>query len=200
MIQLNLRPLALAAALLSGGFVLAGAPAPALAQEAPKATLKVGDPAPDLSVGTWWQNKKLTGFEKNRVYLVDFWASWCGPCRESFPELARFKARYASEGLEVVAVSIDKSADDAAGFLEAEGGQFDFFIGVDKKGKTWKSWGTAAGRDTIPTSFLVDAQGKILWVGHPMDEKLDATILKALGDIPLDALPITPKAPATPKT
>ncbi len=194
--QIQVRPIALALALLSGGFALIGTPvlAPATAEDAPKITLKVGDAAPDLSVATWWQKKNLPEFQKNRVYLVDFWASWCPPCRESFPELAKFKKLYGSEGLEVVAVSIDEDAADAAGFLESQGGQFDFFIGVDKKDTSWNNWGRAAGRDSIPTSFLVNAQGKIAWIGHPMEEELEPTILKETAKIPLDALPVAPKA------
>ncbi len=189
--HISLRPLVICA-LLMGGFSVAGAPAPVWAQgQTPKATLKVGDAAPELSIATWWQDKTLAKFEKNRVYLVDFWASWCPPCRASFPELAKFKAKYGSEGLEVVAVSIDDNPDDAAQFLTTQGGKFDFFVGVDKDGASWKNWGTAAGCNSIPTTFLVSATGKILWVGHPVE--VEKQILPALADIPLDALPTPAK-------
>lgn len=209
MISFNARPFALTIALLCSGFTFAGTPAlaPASAQEqepaqepkqeqkqAPKVTLKVGDAAPELSIATWWQDKKLAELQKNRVYLVDFWASWCPPCRESFPEIAKMRAKYASEGLEVVAVSTDEDVDAAAQFLNTQGGKFDFFVGIDKKEASWTSWGTAAGRTTIPSSFLVDSQGKILWIGHPMEEELEPLILKAIAEIPLDSLPVTPKA------
>ncbi len=191
--SLYLRALTLGVALLVGGFALS-VPAPTFAQEAaPPVTLKVGDAAPAIAVSTWWADKKLDALQKNRVYLVDFWASWCPPCRESFPDLAKMKAKYGSEGLEVVAISIDDSPNDAATFLTQQGGKFDFFVGVDKDSASYNSWVTAVGRTTIPTTFLVDASGKIAWVGHPAELEEEAPLLKCLQDIPLDALPTTPK-------
>lgn len=187
------RALTLGAALLAGSVALA-VPAPAHAQEvAPSATLKVGDAAPALAVSSWWADKKLDGLQKNRVYLVDFWASWCPPCRESFPDLARMKAKYGSEGLEVVAISIDDDPNDAAKFLTEQGNKFDFFVGMDKSSATYNSWVEAIGRTTIPTTFLVDASGKIAWVGHPAELEAEAPLLKCLEAIPLDQLPETPK-------
>jgi len=192
-ISLCLRAFALSAALLAGGLALS-IPAPAFAQEAaPSATLKIGDAAPEIAVSSWWADKKLDALQKNRVYLVDFWASWCPPCRESFPDLAKMKAKYGSEGLEVVAISIDDNPDDAASFLTQQGGKFDFFVGVDKDSTSWNTWGHAAGRNSIPTTFLVDASGKIAWVGHPAELEEKAPLLKCLGEIPLDQLPATPK-------
>lgn len=192
-ISLCLRALTLGAALLVGASVLS-LPAPAFAQEAaPPVTLKVGDAAPALAVSSWWADKKLDGLQKNRVYLVDFWASWCPPCRESFPDLAKMKAKYGSEGLEVVAISIDDDPNDAAKFLTEQGSKFDFFVGVDKDSASWNTWGHAAGRNSIPTTFLVDASGKIAWVGHPLELEEEAPLLKCLEAIPLDQLPTTPK-------
>jgi len=191
--SLCLRSFALGAVLLAGGLALS-IPAPAHAQEAASSpTLKVGDAAPAIAVSSWWADKKLDTLQKNRVYLVDFWASWCPPCRESFPDLAKMKAKYGSEGLEVVAISIDDNPDDAATFLTGQGGKFDFFVGMDKDKASWNTWGHAAGRNSIPTTFLVDASGKIAWVGHPAELEAKAPLLKCLEEIPLDQLPETPK-------
>lgn len=179
---------------LSCGLALAPAPVLKPAMAANTVTLKVGDTAPNLAIATWWQNKNLPEFQQNRVYLVDFWASGDAPSAQSFSQLAQLKAAYASEGVEVVAVGMDENADDAANFLEQQGGQFDFFVGLDRKGISWNAWGRAAGKGNTPASFLVDAQGRIVWIGHLMDENLQPAILKETIKIPFDALPITPKA------
>lgn len=193
-IPFRFRALTLAAFLLVGGLALVQTAVPALAEDATgPVTLKIGDAAPAFSVSSWWADKKLDALQKNRVYLVDFWASWCPPCRESFPDLAKMKAKYGSEGLEVVAISIDDDPDAAAKFLTDQGGKFDFFVGIDKDSASWNAWGVAAGRNSIPTTFLVDAGGKIAWVGHPVELEKKAPLVKCLEDIPLDQLPITPK-------
>lgn len=199
--QLKARPLALTLALFGGGFALtATSVAPAMAADAP-AKLKVGDVAPDLSIATWWQKKNLAEFQKNRVYLVNFWATWSAPSCDAFAGLANLKQSYGSEGLEVVAISLDQNPDDAATFLQAQGGTFDFFVGVDKGGVSWNNYGHAAGKSTIPLAFLVDAQGKIAWMGQLTDEKLEPAILKETSKIPLEDLPVTPKSePAPPKS
>lgn len=196
--QLKARPLALTLALFGGGFALtATSVAPVMAADAP-AKLKVGDVAPDLSIATWWKNKNLAEYDQNRVYLVYFWASSSAPSCQAFPGLTGLKKSYGSDGLEIVAVSLDEKSDDAATFLQAQGGTFDFFVGVDKGGVSWNNYGRGAGKSAIPMAFLVDTQGKIAWMGQLMDGKLEPAILRETGKIPLDALPVIPKSAPTP--
>lgn len=116
---------------------------------------KVGDTFPVLT------QERLEGKLpdlQGKVVLVDFWASWCGPCKASFPALKEIHEKYASQGFVIVAVSIDESKDDMLGFLKKTAVPF---VAVrDAKGTLAEKLDI----QSIPTSFLLDRSGKILMV------------------------------------
>jgi thiol-disulfide isomerase/thioredoxin len=124
--------------------------ASARAQVAPGSTFPVltsaglvGAPLPDTS---------------GRVVLVDFWASWCAPCKASFPAYTRLQAAYADRGLAVIAVSVDESPDAFAAFVaKMKPG----FVTVHDAGQKLVG---AVRVPTMPTSYLVDRSGKVRFV------------------------------------
>ena len=142
-------------------------------QPAPKITLKVGSEAPEISVDGWWNEKAPEKRAKGKIYVVDFWASWCGPCRESMPHMAQMQDKYGDYAT-FIGISIDQDKSAAADYLSSLGQDLPIYFAMDKDDQTWQSWGRAAGRDTIPTTFIVDENNKIAWVGHPM--QLEATL------------------------
>lgn len=152
------------------GVLLIALPGMVKAQET-KPSLKVGDQAPKLTLESWWKDKELDKLQPGTIYFIDFWASWCPPCRASFPHLKEVRKKYSDQKVEVIAVSIDNSVDSAADFLQSQGGDFPFFIGWDGQQTAWSNWGSAAGQKGIPCTFLVDRDGKIAWIGHPMSSQ-----------------------------
>jgi thiol-disulfide isomerase/thioredoxin len=119
------------------------------------ATPKVGDTFPNLA------KERLEGTVpdlKDKVVLVDFWASWCGPCKASFPALKEIHAKYAAQGFAIVAVSIDESKDDMNGFLKKNA--VPFIILRDAKGTLAEKLDI----QTVPSSFLIDRSGKVTMV------------------------------------
>ena len=138
------------------------------AEAAPKVALKVGDEAPEIAVNGWWNEKVPEKRAKGKVYVVDFWASWCGPCRESMPHMAQMQEKYGDYAT-FIGISIDKDQDAAIEYLSSLGQDLSVFFAMDKDDQTWQTWGRAAGRTTIPTTFIVDENNKIAWVGHPME-------------------------------
>jgi len=91
---------------------------------------------------------------KGKVVYVDFWASWCGPCRQSFPWMDEMHRKYAAQGLEIVAINLDQEPELAKKFLAAMKPQFR--IEYDPEGKLAGEFGV----ETMPTSYLIDRTGK----------------------------------------
>ena len=96
----------------------------------------------------------LESFRGKVVYL-DFWASWCEPCKKSFPWMHKMKANYADLGFEIVAVNLDKDRKLADKFLKAV--DVNFKIAFDQSGKTASSYKLRG----MPSSYLIDRDGKV---------------------------------------
>ncbi len=114
---------------------------------------KSGDVLPDLSAQGL--EGKLPEDMKGKVLLVDFWASWCQPCAESFPVLEELHKKYAAEGLVIVAVSADEKKADMEKFLKKR--PVTFCVVRDAAQKLVGQ----ADVNTMPTSFLIDRAGKV---------------------------------------
>ena len=100
-------------------------------------------------------NVKLSDRKGKLVYL-DFWASWCGPCKQSFPWMNAMQEKYQSQGLEVIAINLDENNDDAQKFLA--GTPAKFTVAFDSKGQTPTQYGVKG----MPTSYLISRDGKII--------------------------------------
>jgi len=115
-----------------------------------------------------------------RLTYVDFWASWCGPCKQSFPWMNEMHGRFAGSGLRILAVNVDARRTDAEQFLSRQ--PADFAVVFDRDGAFAKT----VDVKTMPTSFLLDARGKVIFVHqgfNPKDrEPLEAAIAAALRD------------------
>ena len=137
-------------------------------------TLKVGDPAPQLQTGQWIQGEPVTSFERGKAYLIEFWATRCRPCRDSIPRLNELYKQYKDRGLVVIGQDyMEPDEPLVPTYVRKLGDQMTYRIALDdrkesKKGKMAETWMIAAGRETIRTSFLVDTNGVIAWIGHPM--------------------------------
>src|SRR6267142_4879134 len=148
-------------------------------------TLKVGDPAPKLQTGKWVQGDAVKDFEKGKAYVVEFWATWCGPCRVSIPHLNETYNKYKDKGLVVIGQDCWEKDDElVAPFVEKMGEKMTYRVALDDKssdgkGQMAKTWMEAAGQNGIPSAFLVDTKGVIAWIGHPMQMK-EATIEEVL--------------------
>jgi thiol-disulfide isomerase/thioredoxin len=142
-------------------------------------SLKVGDPAPKLETGKWVQGDPVKDFQKGKAYLVEFWATWCPPCRASIPHLNEVYAKYKDKGLVVIGQNCWERDDSlVAPFVKKMGDKMTYRVALDdkttdKKGAMAKTWMEAADRNGIPCAFLVNTKGVIAWIGHPMSLKED---------------------------
>ena len=126
-------------------------------------------PAPELSVADLQGTLLTWEGMKGKVVLLDFWATWCAPCRKSMPELQALHDRYGSRGFSVVGISIDEGRDAARKvkkFVDAK--KITYPIGIHA-GKTpaWERFHVRA----VPAAFLVDQEGRIVaqWTGIAAD-------------------------------
>jgi len=117
--------------------------------------LEKGAPAPQFDLQGLDGAVKLAKLQGKVVY-VDFWASWCGPCRQSFPWMNEMQAKYGARGLQVVGVNVDANNADARQFLASTPARFT--IGFDPQGATPRSYGIKG----MPSSVLIGPDGKVL--------------------------------------
>jgi thiol-disulfide isomerase/thioredoxin len=135
--------------------------------------------APDfvLPTITTGQEKSLADFRGKVIYL-DFWASWCGPCRKSLPLYEEMKKKFPPDRFEVVAINLDEDRNEAVHFLEKH--PVSYTILLDPAGTTASQWQIQA----MPTSFLLDDNSRIIksWAGfYPSHlEEIQNEILSAL--------------------
>jgi len=175
-------PLALLVALAALTPRAWSAPAPEGSNDAdgsPKVTLHPGDPAPKLFVSKWVKGEPVKEFEKGKVYVIECWASWCGPCRASIPHVTELQSKYKDKGVTVIGMNVwERDPDAAEPFVKEMGDKMGYTVALDVTvaahpdpsgaGKTAKAWLEAAGRNGIPCSFIVDKETKVAWIGHPM--------------------------------
>ncbi len=116
--------------------------------------IKVGDALPELS--TFGLEGKLPDDLKGKVVLLDFWASWCGPCKESFPVMDELHQKYGSKGLVILAVNVDENTAAMKDFLKNHPAKFIILHDATKK-----LVGTA-NIGSMPTSFVIGKDGKVV--------------------------------------
>src|SRR5688572_28223624 len=145
--------------------------------QAGAAALNVGDAAPKLQVSKWVQGDPVKEFERDKAYVVEFWATWCGPCVVSIPHLNELHNKFKDKGLVVIGQDVWEQKQEAVvPFVKKMGDKMTYRVALDSvegndKGAMASTWMEAAGQGGIPTAFVVDKQGKIAWIGHPMKLK-----------------------------
>lgn len=150
----------------------------------------VGKPAPELAIENLATGKRIAIADlKGKAVLINFWATWCAPCKIETPWLIELRNKYAAQGFEVVGISADDlDLDDAAKlatekkeiarFVDQLHIPYPVLIGGDSLSKTW------GGLDQLPTSFFVDRKGTIVaaQIGLTSKDELEGKIQKAMGN------------------
>lgn len=151
----------------------------ALCGALPPLPVELGSTAKSLSTVDWVTTPPTSSQwgKIGKITVVEFWATWCAPCRFSIPHLSQLQDRYASEGVTVIGISTeDKKV--VTDFVAERAGEMRYFVGVDRDKSLYRAYMSAFDARGIPHAFIVSADGKILWHGHPMkmDEPLAAIL------------------------
>jgi thiol-disulfide isomerase/thioredoxin len=137
--------------------------------------LGIGDPAPAITVKAFVKGAPVSSLEKGKRYVVEFWATWCGPCRVSIPHLTALQKQHPD--FRFIGVSVwEQDQKGVRPFVQQMGEKMAYTVAMDEvpagargsEGKMAKAWMEAAGQGGIPTAFLIDRDGRIAWIGHPM--------------------------------
>ena len=128
---------------------------------------KAGGPAAPLNIQEWVKGKPVDVKDGKNIYVVEFWATWCPPCRQSIPHLTTIQKDFKDKGVVVIGVS-DERPSTVKPFVKKMGDQMDYTVAVDDSGKTFKDYMKAYGQNGIPHAFIIGKDGNIIWHGHPM--------------------------------
>ena len=155
-------------------------------------TLNIGSKAPNLDIEHWVSDgdgkfSHTTELESDKVYVIEFWATWCGPCISSMPHISETQDKYADKGVQIISVS-DESLEEVNEFLERKVRGKDektygeltnnYCLTVDPDQSVFEDYFLAAGQSGIPCAFIVGKSGLVEWLGHPMemDEPLEQVV------------------------
>jgi thiol-disulfide isomerase/thioredoxin len=155
--------------------------------------LGVGDRAPALHVAKWLQGAEIKEFAPGKIYVVDFWSTWCGPCITAMPHLSVLQDEYRAKGVVFIGLTTKdekgNTSEKAIAFVEKRGPKLNYtFAYADDRG-TYRTWISEAKR-TIPCSFVIGNDGKIVFIGHPMylDEVLPKVVAGTWNDSDVEAM------------
>ena len=158
--------------MLTAGF--AGMAFSAMAQG--KASLGIGDVAPEIKYSKWIKGTPVTSYEKDRFYVVEFWATWCGPCKTAMPHLSALAKKY-KDNATFIGMNIwentngkpyESSLPAVIKFVNSVGSDMDYNVAADNNEQFMvKNWMEPAAQMGIPATFLIK-ESKVIWIGHPM--------------------------------
>ena len=152
-------------------------------------TLKVGDDAPKLAIAEWVRGEPISDFEDGRIYVVEFWATWCGPCIRGMPHLTKLQDKY-QDDVTIIGVNIwdgdgtvrrapgERRIAHVSNFVDNNESKMGYHVAIETANDMSESWMLPADKTGIPSAFIVSREGKIAWIGHPaaMDEPLEQIV------------------------
>lgn len=147
--------------------------------------LHPGVAAPPLHVESFVKGEPIGAFAAGHIYVVEFWATWCGPCVQQFEHLSELQRKYKND-VTFVGVNMweekeytDRTIDRVKEFVGRQGDRMSYAVAYDgAEARAAGEYMSAAGQNGIPTAFVVNGEGRIAWIGHPaiMEDPLESIV------------------------
>lgn len=137
---------------------------------------EVGKLASEFSLSSVNGGQKMS-VEKGKVTIVDFWATWCEPCKKSFPKYQELYLKYKASGLEILAVSVDDEKKDIPDFIKAYGAKFP--VGWDDGHKIADCWHPP----NMPSAYIIDKTGTVRYVHNGYRDGEDKELEKEIKEL-----------------
>ncbi len=142
----------------------------------------IGSKAPAIDIEHWISDNEgkfehVKQLKSGKIYVVEFWATWCPPCIESMPHLSKLQEEFAGKDVQIISVS-DEDLETVNEFLDkkVKGKEMtyreltkNYCLTTDPDGSVNKDYFEASGQSGIPTAFIVGKEGILEWIGHPME-------------------------------
>ena len=136
----------------------------------------VGQPAPTLTDVNWVKGSPVTEWKKGEIYVLDFWATWCGPCKKAIPHINELAKAHRGDKVNVIGVAVwpHDGMVPTDKFVAEKGDDMDYSIAEDVGGKTAQRFMDGSLSNGIPTVFVIDREGQVAWIGNPFEGMDDA--------------------------
>ena len=131
----------------------------------------IGDVAPAIGLNSWVKGTPVNEYAKGRVYVVEFWAMGVAACGKSGPLLGELQTVFKDKGLTVVGVSVMErgGVEEVERYVKGVGERLTQAIGYDATGDAARRFMQPTGQNAIPVVFVIDRDGRLAWIGHPLD-------------------------------
>ena len=126
----------------------------------------IGDPAPPITIEHWVKGTPVRIGRGTNIFVLEFWATWCGPCKRSIPHLTELQRKYADKGVVFVGLS-EEPLTDVVPFVTSQGANMEYRVAVDSSKRTFRTWMAAYGKNGIPHAFIVHTNGLVVWHDFP---------------------------------
>ena len=156
-------------------------PAEPARQDEKMKLLRIGDKAPMPHLAEILKgDTDFKAFPEGKVTVMEFWATWCGPCRAGMPHISELQKKYADEGLTIIGVTRENPKVVKAFLAKPEWSEkTQYTMALDDDSRTNNAYMKAARQTGIPCAFVVDQEGRVAWIGHPM--RMDEPLAKIIG-------------------